>query len=55
MSQGTKDRDEPSRGRELAVFLFLTVCLAPILSVAIVGAYGFSIWMYQLIAGPPGS
>ncbi len=44
---------EGRKGQELAVFLFLTICLAPILSVAIVGAYGFSIWMYQLIAGPP--
>jgi len=44
-----------SRRNELIMFLFLTVLLAPILSVAIVGAYGFSIWMYQLMAGPPGS
>jgi nitrate reductase NapE len=44
---------EGRKGQELAVFLFLTICLAPILSVAIVGTYGFSIWMYQLIAGPP--
>jgi nitrate reductase NapE len=36
------------------MFLFLTVVLAPVLAVAIVGGYGFLIWMYQLIAGPPG-
>lgn len=46
---------EGRQGRELATFLFLTILLAPILSVAIVGAYGFSIWMLQLIAGPPSS
>ena len=43
-----------SRGDELRVFLFLTVILAPVLAVMLVGGLGFSIWMYQLIAGPPG-
>lgn len=37
------------------MFLFLTVVLAPVLAVMIVGGYGFLIWMYQLVAGPPGS
>jgi len=27
--------------------------LAPILAVIIVAGYGFAVWMYQLIAGPP--
>ncbi len=53
MSMETADKQQGGKGQELACFLFLTICLAPILSVAIVGAYGFSIWMYQLIAGPP--
>jgi nitrate reductase NapE len=39
--------------RELAVFIFLTFILAPILAVIIVAGYGFLVWMYQLIAGPP--
>jgi len=43
------------RRRELGVFLFLTVVLAPLLSVAIVGAFGFAIWISQLLLGPPGS
>jgi nitrate reductase NapE len=43
-----------TRYREWALFLFLTVILAPALSVAVVGGYGFIIWMFQLIAGPPG-
>lgn len=43
-----------SRRRELMGFLFLTVVLAPAVTVAIVGGYGFAIWMYQLVAGPPG-
>ena len=49
------ESDAPTRRRELLVFLFLTVVLAPVLSVAIVGGYGFAIWMYQPLAGPPGS
>lgn len=43
------------RRSEVLTFLFLTVFLAPILAVAIVGGYGFAVWMYQLFAGPPGS
>ena len=39
--------------RELAVFIFLTFILAPLLAVAIVATFGFSVWMYQLFAGPP--
>ena len=39
--------------RELAVFIFLTFILAPILAVIIVAGYGFVVWMYQIIAGPP--
>lgn len=41
------------RRRELTVFVILAVVLAPVLAVGLVGGYGFSIWMYQLIAGPP--
>jgi nitrate reductase NapE len=44
---------QAERRRELAVFIFLTFFLAPLLAVAIVASYGFIVWMYQLIAGPP--
>jgi periplasmic nitrate reductase NapE len=43
------------RRSEVLTFLFLTVFLAPILAVAIVGGYGFAIWIYQIFTGPPGS
>lgn len=36
---------------ELRTFLFLTVVTAPVLAVAIVGGYGFVVWMYQLFTG----
>lgn len=47
------DQDNNERKKELKVFLFLTVLLAPILSVAIVGGFGFMIWIYQIFVGPP--
>jgi nitrate reductase NapE len=42
------------RRSEVLTFLFLTIFLAPILAVGIVGGTGFTIWMYQMVAGPPG-
>ncbi|HSC84897.1 MAG TPA: periplasmic nitrate reductase, NapE protein [Pseudomonas sp.] len=45
---------ENSKDKETRLFLFLVICLFPILSVAVVGGYGFIVWMIQLIAGPPG-
>jgi periplasmic nitrate reductase NapE len=37
--------------QELRAFLFLTVVMAPVLAVMIVGGYGFFVWMYQLFTG----
>jgi nitrate reductase NapE len=51
-------RSPPSdarRKRELTVFLVLTLLLAPVLAIASVGGYGLSVWVYQMIAGPPGA
>lgn len=52
MTSPEKPQKEQKR-REWRLFLFIVVFLFPILSVALVGAYGFAIWMYQLLAGPP--
>lgn len=49
----TENEQVPSKQEERRVFLFLVVFLAPILSVVLVGGYGFSIWMLQLVFGPP--
>jgi nitrate reductase NapE len=49
------DNDKLQKRRELRAFLFLTIVLAPVLSVVIVGGFGFLVWMYQLMAGPPAS
>lgn len=43
-----------TRRNELLKFLFLAFVLIPVLSVGAVGAFGFAVWMYQLVAGPPG-
>lgn len=57
MSEQTQDRThDPLRRRrmEIFAFLFLTVFLIPALAVATVGGYGLAVWVYQMIAGPPG-
>ncbi len=50
MEQNAADK---SKRRELLSFLFLTVIFAPAFAAAIVGGYGFLVWMYQLVQGPP--
>ncbi|MGI9381825.1 MAG: periplasmic nitrate reductase, NapE protein [Methyloligellaceae bacterium] len=47
-------QNSANKGRELRAFLFLTVILAPAAAVALVGGLGFTIWIYQMIVGPPG-
>ena len=49
------DSGSPStRKEELRSCQFLSVVMAPILAVLIVAGYGFVVWFYQLLAGPPG-
>ena len=43
----------PTKSEERRSFVLLAVFLAPILSVAVVGGYGFLIWMSHLLLGPP--
>ena len=54
MSDVSVENPRAERKHELRVFLFLTVVLAPLLAVAIVGGYGFLVWIFQMFAGPPG-
>ena len=44
---------DATRSEERRMFAFLTVFLAPMLAVALVGSYGLIIWLYQMFAGPP--
>ncbi|MVV46999.1 periplasmic nitrate reductase, NapE protein [Pseudomonas sp. PB120] len=48
------DDQKLQRRKETLLFLFLVVCLFPLLSVVIVGGYGFIVWFLQMIYGPPG-
>ena len=45
--------ENAAQSQELRSFLFLTVVLAPVLAVMVVGGYGFLVWMLQLIKGLP--
>lgn len=51
------EQDNPKlrRTEEFRTFIFLTVVMAPVLAVMTVGGYGFIVWVYQMIAGPPGT
>jgi len=52
---GDDARALPRRRRmEIFAFLFLTAVLMPALAVATVGGFGLSVWLYQMVAGPPG-
>ena len=38
---------------EWRAFLFITLVLFPILSIALVGGWGFLVWISQMLSGPP--
>jgi len=42
------------RRRELLTFFILAFGIWPIVAVGVVGGYGFLVWMYQIVFGPPG-
>jgi nitrate reductase NapE len=53
-ASGDENADPASkRWLELAMFLFLAVVLWPLIAVGVVGAYGFVVWMNDLLLGPP--
>jgi periplasmic nitrate reductase NapE len=43
-----------TRRRELLTFLVLAFGIWPVVAVGVVGGYGFLVWMYQIVFGPPG-
>jgi len=43
-----------TRREELVTFLTLAVIIWPAIAVGVVGGYGFLVWMFQLVYGPPG-
>jgi len=56
MSVAGDETNERARRRrmEIFAFLFLTAVMMPALAVATVGSYGLAVWVYQIVAGPPG-
>ncbi len=45
---------KPRRSRELFVFTLLSVLIWPFIAVGVVAGWGFLVWMYYLLTGPPG-
>jgi nitrate reductase NapE len=45
---------EKARRRELLIFAVLAFGIWPIVAVGVVGGYGFLVWMWQAVFGPPG-
>ncbi|GAL10064.1 periplasmic nitrate reductase component NapE [Vibrio astriarenae] len=56
MSDVNKIDSAEERSLEWKSFLVIAVLLFPVLSVALVGGYGFIVWMLQVfVFGPPGA
>lgn len=43
-----------TRRREMLAFLAVAFGIWPVVAVGVVGGYGFLVWMYQIVFGPPG-
>lgn len=55
--EGSADTAPPPRSsfrKELLAFLVLAFGIWPVLAVGLVGGYGFLVWMWQIVFGPPG-
>ena len=53
--RGAESTGSPTtKKREIIIFLLLAFVIWPFVAVAFVGGYGFIVWIYQIIAGPPG-
>ncbi len=56
MSKSEQISPAETKSLEWRAFLFIAVVLFPVLSVVLVGGYGFVIWMLQVfVYGPPGA
>lgn len=42
------------RRREVLIFAVLAFGIWPVVAIGTVGGYGFLVWMYQIVYGPPG-
>lgn len=56
MEQSRDQNETTSAKQEWLSLLFVLAILVPLLTVAIVGGYGFVVWMLQaFVFGPPGT
>jgi periplasmic nitrate reductase NapE len=52
--ESMNDDNALRKTEEWRSFIFLTVVMVPVLTVALIAVYGFIVWFYQmLIGGPP--
>ena len=49
-----KEQSPRVRRAETLAFLILAFGIWPLVAVAVVGGFGFLVWMWQLVYGPPG-
>lgn len=50
----TGEGRETTRRREVIAFLVLAVLIWPFIAVGVVAGWGFLVWMYYILTGPPG-
>ncbi|WP_163272574.1 periplasmic nitrate reductase, NapE protein [Chelativorans alearense] len=53
-TESEKPERRDTRRRELVTFLVLAFGIWPLVAVGVVGGYGFLVWMWQILFGPPG-
>jgi periplasmic nitrate reductase, NapE protein len=46
--------NKPGKRAELITFLVLAFGVWPFVAIGVVGGYGFLVWIFQMIFGPPG-
>ncbi|MCB1629809.1 MAG: periplasmic nitrate reductase, NapE protein [Xanthomonadales bacterium] len=49
-----RNAEHQRKRAELSAFGFLTVVLFPLLAVVLVAGFGFAVWVWQILHGPPG-
>jgi nitrate reductase NapE len=56
MDSGASGKAATATGRrqEILAFAILAIFIWPFVAVGVVGGYGFLVWMYQIVFGPPG-
>ncbi len=54
MSNNPDPNDDVSLACESKAFVLVAAVLVPVISVALIVVYGFSIWIAQMFMGPPG-